>query len=152
MPDYADEHAQDHDIHDHLAIARLIVQGGWVEDLGLTWEMLFPDRPAGAAASKEAIAKLERLTKSDVEPKSQCPVCLAEFGDADESEVLLRMPCKHLFHEKCILAWLNNANSCPLCRHELPVDDEVYEEYRRQKARIAERDADIVELHDSMYS
>lgn len=77
MPDYADEHSQDHDIHDHLAIARLIVQGGWVEDLGLTWDMLFPDRPAGAAASKEAIAKLERLTKGDVESKCQFAASLS---------------------------------------------------------------------------
>lgn len=43
-------------------------------------------------------------------------------------------------------------NSCPLCRHELPTDDEEYENYKKEQKRAKEREEDIRNLHDSMFS
>lgn len=43
-------------------------------------------------------------------------------------------------------------NSCPLCRHELPTDDERYELYRKEKIRAKEREKDLETLHNSMFS
>lgn len=49
------------------------------------------------------------------------------------------------------LVWLQT-NSCPLCRFELPTDDEDYEEERKEKKRASEREVDIDNLHNSMFS
>jgi len=44
-----------------------------------------------------------------------CPICLNVFGDG---EIVVRT-CKsitHLFHEGCMLNWLERSKTCPLCR------------------------------------
>lgn len=82
-----------------------------------------------------------------------------------------KMPCNHSFHAECIVPWLSKVckpvftvfscyetlkilqtNSCPVCRHELATDDEMYEAYRKEKIRAKQREADIENLHNSMFS
>ena len=43
------------------------------------------------------------------------------------------MPCEHMFHEVCVVTWLENRNSCPECRYELRTDDERYESKKGKK-------------------
>lgn len=45
-----------------------------------------------------------------------CSVCLCDYDAAD---VLIRLPCEHLFHEACITRWLRQDSSCPHCRFNL---------------------------------
>ncbi|KDO22592.1 hypothetical protein SPRG_12572 [Saprolegnia parasitica CBS 223.65] len=35
---------------------------------------------------------------------------------ADEEETVLKLPCNHYFHEECVMYWIEQKNSCPLCR------------------------------------
>ncbi|KAF3773437.1 E3 ubiquitin-protein ligase [Nymphaea thermarum] len=49
-----------------------------------------------------------------------CPMCLEEFGaNGDVSE----MPCGHRYHVDCITNWLENHNTCPLCRFLMPMEE-----------------------------
>ncbi|XP_060671017.1 uncharacterized protein LOC132800766 [Ziziphus jujuba] len=45
-----------------------------------------------------------------------CCICLDNFSAGTE---LIRFGCKHLYHQNCIVKWLENQNSCPLCRRPL---------------------------------
>jgi E3 ubiquitin-protein ligase RNF115/126 len=70
--------------------------------------------------------KISELTDIKEEEKD-CSVCKDTFNT---EEIVVKMPCKHLFHEDCIVPWLKMHNSCPTCRHELPTDDMDYENRR----------------------
>ena len=86
-------------------------------------------------ASKNAIEKLQKC-KIDIKKlkefgiENSCAVCKEEFTVGEEC---ILMPCQHHFHDNCLLPWLNERNSCPVCRYELPTDDEDFEERKKQK-------------------
>eukprot|EP00826_Nyctotherus_ovalis_P035046 TRINITY_DN2971_c0_g2_i3.p1 TRINITY_DN2971_c0_g2~~TRINITY_DN2971_c0_g2_i3.p1 ORF type:complete len:343 (+),score=43.78 TRINITY_DN2971_c0_g2_i3:48-1076(+) len=46
---------------------------------------------------------------------SKCAVCLGELT-ADDEVVQLACHSSHVFHESCILGWMNQAQGCPVCR------------------------------------
>jgi len=87
-----------------------------------------PNRRGTPPASKSAVEKLpvievtEELLESD---SSQCAVCKDTFALGEKAK---QMPCKHIYHDDCILPWLELHNSCPVCRFELPTDDPDYEQ------------------------
>ncbi|XP_038060201.1 E3 ubiquitin-protein ligase RNF181-like isoform X2 [Patiria miniata] len=116
----------------------------------LRWARLdyFGGERKGPPASKEVVAKLPDKMISEDED-SRCPICLVDYNAGEQCKVL---PCKHDFHPRCILPWLAQTNTCPVCRHELPTDDEDYEEFQREKARTKQRDFERESLHSSMYT
>lgn len=42
-----------------------------------------------------------------------CPVCLEEFRN---TERVALCPCRHSFHVKCLQQWLDQHNTCPMCK------------------------------------
>ena len=75
-----------------------------------------------------------RCRVSNCAGDTTCPICVVEleFTANDPKQ----LPCKHVFHQGCLLPWLEVHNSCPLCRLELPTDDPVYEKGRKERARL----------------
>jgi hypothetical protein len=52
-----------------------------------------------------------------VDDDAQCTVCCEQFKD---EQLVVKLPCKHIFCEgACILEWLKNNDSCPLCRAQV---------------------------------
>ena len=66
------------------------------------------------ATGREVIAKIPRLkyciNQGEV---NSCPICLSDYL---EDEEVMRLPCKHLFHSKCIQEWLELSQLCAICR------------------------------------
>ncbi|XP_042331817.1 E3 ubiquitin-protein ligase RNF181 [Sceloporus undulatus] len=110
------------------------------------WEHRLP--PPAAKKAVDALPSV-RVTPSQADKSPKCPVCLLEF---EEEETVRKMPCQHLFHSGCLLPWLGKTNSCPLCRHELPTDDEEYEEYKKDKLRKQQQAHRLEYLHGAMYT
>ncbi|XP_010525198.1 PREDICTED: RING-H2 finger protein ATL43 [Tarenaya hassleriana] len=50
---------------------------------------------------------------SDNEDGKRCTVCLEDF---EPKETVMITPCKHMFHEDCIVPWLKSKGQCPVCR------------------------------------
>ncbi|KAK7282739.1 hypothetical protein RIF29_11759 [Crotalaria pallida] len=84
------------------------------------------DRQGPPPAPEGVINKIPtvKILSSHLKENSQCPVCQEEFEVGGEAKEL---PCKHIYHSECIVPWLRLHNSCPVCRHELPVSEEEEE-------------------------
>ncbi|XP_041003963.1 uncharacterized protein LOC121249320 [Juglans microcarpa x Juglans regia] len=53
------------------------------------------------------------LKKVELEDPSDCAICLQELQAGTEAALL---PCSHVYHLGCILAWFLCGDNCPLCR------------------------------------
>lgn len=82
-----------------------------------------------------------------------CPLCMEEYR-LDETS-LTQLPCSHIYHEGCVMQWLNQKHTCPICReaisNEIPTvlelearfsEDELLSKI--QIAQIADADGDEV--------
>ncbi|KAK7311546.1 hypothetical protein RJT34_09763 [Clitoria ternatea] len=67
-------------------------------------------------ASKNAIARLRKVKLQECATLKDCAICLTEF---DQDTEVLQMPCKHVYHEECLVQWLQTSHVCPLCRYPL---------------------------------
>jgi len=56
----------------------------------------------------------------------ECPICLErlEEGRADDARRTCALPCFHLFHRSCALAWLEVTKECPVCNSAVELSPE----------------------------
>ncbi|KAF3783356.1 E3 ubiquitin-protein ligase [Nymphaea thermarum] len=62
-----------------------------------------------------------RLASVVVEDEeARCAVCLEGFGVDGEAR---ETPCSHRYHNNCIIKWLEKHITCPVCRFQMPVEE-----------------------------
>ena len=79
-------------------------------------------RPADTATVNElpVVEVEEKHCKRNDDGKLEmptCPVCVEELSLGKKA---MFMPCGHSFDPDCLMPWLKDHNTCPVCRHELP--------------------------------
>ncbi|KAH7837747.1 hypothetical protein Vadar_017483 [Vaccinium darrowii] len=82
-------------------------------------QLTLNDRQGPPPATRSSIEAMPTVTiiQSHLNTDLHCPVCKEEFELGCEAK---QMPCKHIYHSECIVPWLVQHNSCPVCRFELP--------------------------------
>jgi E3 ubiquitin-protein ligase AIP2 len=99
-----------------------------------------PVAPRVPPASKEVVAKLPLITVTDeiIEKTggdAECAICKENLVVNDTMQ---QLPCNHTFHPPCLKPWLDEHNSCPICRHELQTDDHKYESWKEREKEAEE--------------
>ncbi|CAH2036937.1 unnamed protein product [Thlaspi arvense] len=51
----------------------------------------------------------------------ECTICLQDFTNGGR---VVTLPCGHDFDDECIVKWFETSHVCPLCRFELPCEDQ----------------------------
>jgi len=166
MASYFDEHnceplSENETPNNQLFLARLLLDSGIANALGMTYDM-FSERLNSLPPSTSKTWLRDEFPKhcfNEIEREGyECPICLNKFqkaneNHANESNTAVKLPdCGHMFHVSCLKRWLEHTSNCPLCRQDLPTDDEFYEEFKRQKKREKAREQELAALHDSMFS
>merc|ERR1719160_1949219 len=98
-----------------------------------------PRRPV----DKEVVNELPEVTLdiTDIEGNnSGCAVCQDDWRVGDRG---VKLPCGHIYHKQCIMPWIKEHNTCPVCRYEMKTSAQgngagsAYE--RDRAARMAQR-------------
>ncbi|CAJ1965432.1 unnamed protein product [Sphenostylis stenocarpa] len=86
---------------------------------GLIEQHITNDRLGPPPASRSSIDAMPtiKITNEHLQSDSHCAVCMERFELSSEAR---KMPCGHIYHSDCIVPWLVQHNSCPVCRVELP--------------------------------
>ena len=48
-----------------------------------------------------------------INKNEECPIC---YDKMKNKELIVKIQCSHLYHQKCINKWIMKRNNCPMCR------------------------------------
>ncbi|KAG7581772.1 Zinc finger RING-type [Arabidopsis suecica] len=73
-------------------------------------------------ASKLVVKSLIRKIYDKINYTGErCTICLEEFNNGGR---LVALPCGHDFDDECAVKWFETNHVCPLCRYELPCEED----------------------------
>lgn len=80
-------------------------------------------QPTRTPASVDAVNGLRREKLRNGRGENRIGECCVVCHDCyKEGDRVMYLPCSHIFHEDCVMPWFEEHNTCPVCRHALPVE------------------------------
>lgn len=73
-------------------------------------------RPVGLTDQQINRLPIIKVSKQHVQKNTQCTTC---FEDFKLGEPVVELLCRHIFHTQCVVPWLQQRPSCPICRQEV---------------------------------
>ncbi|KAI9303917.1 hypothetical protein BJ944DRAFT_267636 [Cunninghamella echinulata] len=77
-------------------------------------------QPNNRPATRESIEKLKQRILSDndslIRSGTECIICQDIY---EINKFVTKLPCGHEYHQECIVHWLNQSSTCPICRHSI---------------------------------
>ncbi|KAL9687730.1 hypothetical protein QQ045_032137 [Rhodiola kirilowii] len=89
----------------------------------LFWGSDSISKPEQPPASKASIETMPEMEIGDDAEYLECAICLDGMTAAKE------MPCKHRFHGGCVERWLRIHGSCPVCRFQMPAEEQNHKKF-----------------------
>eukprot|EP01083_Nonionella_stella_P209819 760220_1 len=81
-------------------------------------------RPSSATArSRSNAGNDETFANDEDEDENCCPICLRDLN-AEKDDIRKPISCSHIYHKGCISGWLEQNETCPLCRTNVLSDAE----------------------------
>jgi len=62
------------------------------------------------------VCNRDKFDKNKYKGHEDCRICLMKF---EKGNKIIILPCLHIFHEHCLINWLNNKKTCPLDNQSL---------------------------------
>uniref|UniRef100_A0A1I8A6Q2 RING-type domain-containing protein n=1 Tax=Steinernema glaseri TaxID=37863 RepID=A0A1I8A6Q2_9BILA len=94
-----------------IRIGRALVEGEML--LGFLDAMEEAEEPPQDRISDEDLLLLPRTMVTAEDQEKQCTTCMDHFKQGNE---VVRLMCNHMFHQPCIVPWLQLHTTCPVCR------------------------------------
>jgi hypothetical protein len=69
--------------------------------------------------SEEQMKKLKQFTYMLAKSAGEEDVCSVCLVAAKKGDKVIEVPCRHIFHQKCLEPWLKKSTVCPNCRRDV---------------------------------
>ena len=76
--------------------------------------------------------KYKNLNETENSLKSNCDTCSICLSTFNDKSLITKLPkCGHIFHSECLFNWLQDNESCPICR-----DTNLFKENNEKKRKL----------------